>query len=56
MSGQGTGVVRVEVHHHWPAGVSQAARAQIESAGDLGTLRALRAMAAQMGIPLELAT
>ncbi len=52
----GGGPILVQVHHHWPADVAKADRQQTESAADLGTLRALRTIAAQLGVPVELAT
>jgi hypothetical protein len=51
-----TGVVErlvVEVHHNWPAGVDAVKRAALEDAAEAGMYRALRAIAAQRGIPLE---
>ena len=50
------GRIVVEVHHHWPPGVERAQRRDVEDAGEAGTLRALRTMATEMGVPLELAS
>lgn len=55
-SGPSAARIVIELHHHWPAGVDSAKRAAIEDAGEAGTWRALRTIAAQKGIPLEIAS
>jgi hypothetical protein len=45
-------VLQVTVIHQWPAGVESAKRREVEDAGEVGTWRAVRAAAQQLGVPI----
>lgn len=49
------GPIFVTIKHEWPAGVEKASRTAIEDAGEAGTWRAIRVLAEQLGVPVELA-